>query len=88
MNEVQMCPTGYKVYLEPRNERSCGRIAVIYKDSILIKKNSVCNYISMECPDFTVTLPSNTINVSVIYGPPAKSVPSFADDFLKYMEVT
>ena len=40
----------------------------------------------MECADFTVTLPNNTINLSVIYRPPDKSDLSFADDFLNYME--
>ena len=40
----------------------------------------------MECWDFTTTLPNNTINLSVIYRPPDKSVLSFADDFLNYME--
>ena len=33
-----------------------------------------------------MTLWNNTINLSVIYRPPDKSVFSFADDFLNYME--
>ena len=41
---------------------------------------------SMECADFTITLWNNTINLSVIYRPTDKSVLSFADDFLNYME--
>ena len=86
ITEIQMCPPGYKEYSVPRNDRSGGGIAVIYKDSILIKKNSVYNYISMECADFTVTAPNNTINLSAIYRPLDKSVVSFADDFLNYME--
>ena len=81
-----MCPPGYKVYSVPRNDRSSGGIAVTYKDSIPIKKNSVYNYISMECADFTVTLPNNTTNLSVIYRLPDKSVLSFADEFLNYRE--
>ena len=86
ITEVQMCPPGYKVYSVPRNDRSGGGIAVIYKDSIVIKKNSVYYNISMEGADFTVTLPNNTIHLSVIYKPPDKSVLSFAYDLLNYME--
>ena len=77
---------GYKVYSVSRKDRSGEGTAVIYKDSILIKKNSVYDYTSMECVVFTVTLPNNTINLSVIYRPPEKSVLSFPDDFLNYME--
>ena len=81
-----MCPSGYKIYYVPRKEQSGDGIAVIYKDSISIKKNSVYDYTNMECADFTVTLLYNTIILSVIYRPSDKSVLSFADDFLKHME--
>ena len=64
--------------IQHQGKRSGGGIAVIYKDSIPIK-NSVYDYISMECADFTVTLPYNTISLSVIYRPPDKSILSFAD---------
>ena len=86
ITEVQMCPPGYKVYSGPSEDKSGGGIAVIYKDSMPIKKNSVYDYISMECVDFTLTLPNSTIKLSLIYRPPDKSVLSFSDDFLNYME--
>ena len=69
ITDIQMCPPGYNVYSVPRKDRSWGGIAVTYKDSISTKKNSVYDYTSMECVDFTVTLPNNTINLSVIYRP-------------------
>ena len=40
----------------------------------------------MECVDFTITLSNNTINLSVIYRSPEKSVLSFANDLINYME--
>ena len=86
INEVQMCPTVYKVYSVPRKDRSGEGIAVIYRDSIPITENSVYDYMSMECVDFTVTLLNNTINLSVIYRLPDRSVLSFADGFLNYIE--
>ena len=40
----------------------------------------------MECTDFVVSLPGLSLNMVVIYRPPDKSVLSFANDFLDYME--
>ena len=40
----------------------------------------------MKCVDFTVSLPGLSLNLAVIYRPPDKSVISFANEFLDYME--
>ena len=40
----------------------------------------------MECSDFAVSLPGLSLNMAVIYRPPDKSVHSFVNDFLDYME--
>ena len=40
----------------------------------------------MECRGFAVSLPGLSLNMAVIYRPPDKSVLSFANDFLDYME--
>ena len=61
-------------------------MAIVSKDSITIWKSNTYDYSSMECMDFAVSLPGLSLNLAGIYRPPDKSVLSFANDLLDYME--
>ena len=59
---------------------------MVYKDSIMIRRSNTYDYSSMKCTDFVVSLPGLSLNMAVMYRPPNKSVLSFANDLLDYME--
>ena len=82
----QICQPGYKTISVLRSNKQGGGIAVVYKDSIMIRRSNTYGYSSMECTDFVVSLPHLSLNMAVIYRLPDKSVLSFANDFLDYME--
>ena len=84
--ETQICPLGYKAISVPRSNKQEGRIAIVYKDSITIWRSNTYEYSSMECTDVAVSLPGLSLNLTVIYRPLDKSVLSFANDSLDYME--
>ena len=82
----QISPPGYKAISVPRSNKQGEGIAVVYKDSIKIRRSNTYDYSSMECTDFVVSLPGLSLNMAVIYRPPNKSVLSFTNDFLDYIE--
>ena len=84
--EFQICPPGYKAISVPRSNKQGGGIAIVYKDFITIQRSNTYDYSTMECSDFAVSLPGLSLNMAVIYRPPDKSVLSFVNDFLDYME--
>ena len=51
-----------------------------------MQRSNTYDYPTMECSDFAVFLPGPSLNMAVIYRPPDKSVCSFVNDFLDYME--
>ena len=82
---LDLC-TGFKAISVLRSNKQGGGIAVVYKDSIMIRRSNTYDYSSMECTDSVVSLPGLSLNMAVTYIPGDKSVLNFANDFLDYME--
>ena len=44
------------------------------------------SYNTMECADFTISLPNKTIQLGILYQPPEESILQFCQDLATYME--
>ena len=83
---VQLCPEGYSAVSIPREGRTGGGIAVVYRSDITLKSKSVYSYQSMECADFLLSSQNMSVNLCVIYRPPDTSIAAFCDDLSDYCE--
>ena len=70
----------------PRKVRSGGGLALIYQDNIKLKKEKEYSFNTMECADFSIKLPSKTIHLGLIYGPPDGSVLQFCQELTTFLE--
>ena len=83
---LELCPPGYKSISIPHHNQMGGGVAIIYRDTLNLTKNSTYNVQLMECSDFRLDLPSHCINLAIIYRPPDRSFQQFLDELYDYME--
>ena len=83
---VQLCPEGYSAVSIPREGRTGGGIAVVYRSDITLKTKSVYSFQSMECADFLLASQNMSVNLCAIYRPPDTCIAAFCDDLTDYCE--
>ena len=83
---LALCPSGYKSISIPWQNRLGGGIAIIYRNTLSLSHNSTYNFQSMECSDFRLDLPSQCVNLAIIYRPPDRKFQQFLNEFCDYME--
>ena len=76
LTQLMICPKGL---------RAGGGLEVIYKGSIKMKHNTTFNFKMMECVDFTITLPSFSLYLEIIYRPPEGIVLQFSQELADYL---
>ena len=86
LTQLRICPQGYKSILVPRKNRTRGGLAVVHKESINMKHNTTCNFRIIECADFTITSPSFSVHLGIIYRPPEGSVLQFSQKLADCLE--
>ena len=86
VTELRLCPQGYKYISKPRKNRTRGGLAVIHKESINMKNNITYNFKMMECADFTITSPSFSLHLGILYWPPEGSVLQFSQELADYLK--
>ena len=59
------CPPNYKALSMPRPNKTCGRIAIIYKDRLKVSQNSTYQYTMIECTNFIVSPSSKDKNTHI-----------------------
>ena len=70
---------------QDRTDRE-GGVAIVYRNTLSLTHNSTYNFQSMECSDFRLDLPSQCINLVIIYRPPNMKFQQFLNDLYDYME--
>ena len=83
---LQVCPSGYKYISIPRKVRSGGGLALIYHNSINLKRDKEYSFNTMECAYFSIKLPSKTIHLGLKYRPPDGSVLQLCQELTTYLE--
>ena len=86
-----LTPNGYKLDTLSRKTGKGGGVAILYKSSLMCKKQKVCKYKSFECIELMLTSGCDSIRLCVIYKPPVGSkhgisFTSFLDEFQQYMD--
>ena len=81
---VQLHPEGYSAVSIPREGRTGGGIAIVYRLDITLRSKSVYIYQSMECADFALAFKNMSVNLCVIYRPPDTCIAAFCDDLTDY----
>ena len=85
---LEICPLGYKSISIPRHNQQGGGVAIVYRSTLSLTHNSTYNFQSIECSDFRLDLPSQCINLVIIYRPPNRRFQQFLNDLYDYMETT
>jgi len=81
-----VCPTGYLISHVPRNNRSGGGVAVIYRSSFNANLCDSVIFNSFESMEMTFRSRDQTIRVVVVYRPPSLSHNLFYDEFSSFLE--
>ena len=84
-------PLGYKICSHPRRtNRKGGGLALVYKDSIIIKDvNDVTNsFATMEHCNFNINFAGTVVHCHIIYRMPSTSVINFCGELTSIMEDT
>ena len=77
---------GYKSISIPQPNQLGGGIAIVYRNTLNLTHNSTYNFQSMECSDFRLDLPSQCINLAIIYRPSDRKFQQFLNELCDYME--
>ena len=88
LTQLRLCPQRYKSILVPRKNRTRGGLAVIHKESINVKHNTTYNFKMKKCADFTITSPSVSLHIGIIYRPPEGSILKFSQKLADYLGKT
>ena len=83
---LDICPLGYKSISIPRHNQQGGGVAIVYRSTLSLTHNSTYNFQSIECSDFRLDVPSQCINLVIIYRLPNKKFQQFLNDLYDYME--
>ena len=83
---LELCPLGYKSISIPPQNRQGGGVAIVYRNTLSLTHNSTYNFQSMECSDFRLDLPSQCMNLVIIYRPPDRKFQQFLNELYDYME--
>ena len=88
MKQYAICPLSYKAISVPRHNGTGGGIAIMFKDTVSVKCESVLKFKSMECVIFKVAPSVSEADKHhiVIYKPPDTSVINFLKDLTNTME--
>jgi len=81
-----VCPSDYFISHIPRDNRSGGGVAVIYRKSFTIKLCESTVYNSFESMELTFRSRDQLLRVVVIYRPPSTSFSVFNDEFSSMLE--
>ena len=81
---MELYPPGYKSI--PQQNQQGGGVAIVYRNTLILTYNSTYNFQSMECSDFRLDLPSQCVNLVIIYRPPDRKLQQFLNDLYDYME--
>ena len=86
LKPLHICPNGYKSVSIPRSGKTGGGLVLVHKESINVtsRKCKSCN--TMECADFTISLPNKTIQLGLLYKSPVVSILQFCQDLATFMK--
>jgi hypothetical protein len=77
---AELTPAGYSFIHRPRSSgRSGGGVAVIFRDSICVKKCEQKMFASFECMDLVISHGKLTVRTIVLYRPPPSQVNQLTD---------
>ena len=83
---LELYPLGYKSISIPQQNQKGGGVAIVYRNTLSLTHNSTYNFQSMECSDFRLDLPSQCMNLVIIYRPLNRKLQQFLNDLYDYME--
>ena len=83
---LELCPPGYRSISIPQQNRQGGAVAIVYRNTLSLTHNSTYNFQSMECSDFRLDLPSQCVNLVIIYRPPDRKLQQFLNELCDYVE--
>ena len=89
--KVELCPNGYKIADHPRTGRAGGGTALIFRDSLKVKKAHSGQKDSLEFSEWIVTSSSHNARIAIVYRPlyledHKASTSVFFDEFSDYLE--
>ena len=68
--KVELCPVGYKIVDHPRTGRTGGGTALIFRDTLNVKKVDGGQKDSFEFSEWIVTSSSHNVRIVIVYRPP------------------
>ena len=86
LTETQICPSGYKAVSIPHPGRTGGGIALIYHDSLQVKRDTTYSFQTMECTNFNLSLQGKPLHLTIIYRLPASNINTFASERMDFIE--
>ena len=86
LTETQICPPGYKAVSIPHPGRTGGGIALIYHDSLQVKRDTTYSFQTMECTNFNLSLQGKPLHLTIIYRPPGSNINTFASELMDFIE--
>ena len=86
LTETQICPPGYKAVSIPHPGRTGGGIALIYHDSLQVKRDTSYSFQTMEFTNFNLSLQGKPLHIAIIYRPPGSNINTFASELKDFIE--
>ena len=88
---AELCPVGYKISDRPRTGRRGGGVALIYRDSLSVRRIDAGGKESFEYSEWTISSPSLNLRLVLLYRPPYSadhrvSTNDFFTEFSTYLE--
>ena len=80
LTETQICPPGYKAVSIPHAGRIGVGIALIYCDSLQVKRDTTYSFQTMECTNFNLSLQGKPLHLAIIYRLPRSNINTFASE--------
>ena len=86
LTETQICPPGYKAVSIPHPGRTGGGIALIYCDSLQVKRDTIYSFQTMECTNLNLSLQDKPLHLAIIYRPLGSNINTFASELMDFIE--
>ena len=86
LTETQICPPGYKAVSIPCPGRTGGGIALIYHDSLQVKRDTTYSFQTMECTNYNLSLQGKPLYLAIIYRPPGSNINTLASELMDFIE--